>query len=145
MANLVHWIGESLLPVLIMLCWLTLFGAPAVSLLMYPIKKLRPLISVILTWSSYVFGATAWFYGFSLSYILGGFTFLIIGLLIFGVGVVPLAMGACAFNGHWEVFLQLVGLLIMVIVFRKVGLTLYNRTMKERGKLDDIIYPPTTP
>jgi len=62
--------------------------------------------------SSYLFGLTAWFMGLLLTWILWGGCAVVIGLVILGIGVVPIAMLATLLNGMW---LEL-GLLILAVV-----------------------------
>jgi hypothetical protein len=51
--------------------------------------------------ASYVFGATLWFTGVVVSYLYWGFWGLFIGLVMAGVGVVPIAMLASALHSEW--------------------------------------------
>ena len=74
--------------------------------------------------SSYVFGLTGWFMGLLLTWTLWGSLAVLIGLFIFGIGVVPIAMLATLFDGMWAEL----GLLFMAVIltfgFRTLGMTL---------------------
>ena len=82
----------------------------------------RPLAGVGLFVSSYVFGATGWFMGLFLTWASWGGLAVLIGVLILGIGVVPIAMLATFMKGMWLEF----GLLILVVIltfgFRIIGL-----------------------
>jgi len=63
-------------------------------------KKTSGFASVSLLISSYVFGASVWFYSAALTFALLGWFWLIIGFFVFGLGVIPLAIFGTFFNGH---------------------------------------------
>jgi hypothetical protein len=58
--------------------------------------------------ASYVFGITTWIFGFLVTYVTWGPIGVFIGLMLGGVGVVPLGMIAAGLHGQWDVFWQLV-------------------------------------
>jgi hypothetical protein len=51
--------------------------------------------------ASYVFGAILWVSGMAYTYITWGLFAVIIGLVIFGIGIVPIAMLAALIHGDW--------------------------------------------
>ena len=61
--------------------------------------------------SSYLFGAALWLTGVAVVYDYWGFFGLILGLLMAGVGVVPLGMLAAALHGAW---LEVVNFVVVV-------------------------------
>jgi hypothetical protein len=61
---------------------------------------------------SYVFGATGWCMGLLLTWVLWGGTAVLVGLFVFGIGVVPIAMLASLLNGMWVEL----GLLFLAVV-----------------------------
>jgi hypothetical protein len=73
---------------------------------------------------SYAFGICGWVFGFLVSYSLWGFLGLAIGLFIFGVGVVPVAMVAAAFHGSWNVVWELLALIILTFGTRAYAMHL---------------------
>lgn len=71
---------------------------------------------------------SGWFFGFVLWIISIGYTFshwgilaLIIGLLILGVGVVPMAILATLIAGLWSGFFELILILILAIASQQLG------------------------
>lgn len=77
------------------------------------LNKTRSITSIGLLISSYIFGVTLWFWGLILTFYYWGFLAVIIGLFIFGVGVVPIALLATIINTEWS----LVGQIILMILF----------------------------
>jgi hypothetical protein len=85
-------------------------------------KRIRPYAGVGLLISSFAYGATLWFLGLLLTYHLWGIIGLIIGLMIFGIGVVPMAMLATLFNGLWSHLISLVILVLLTFGSRILAL-----------------------
>jgi len=118
------WVGEKILPWLILLSILVLGFNIVILLPLAIIPPTRPWAGLGFFISSFIFGITGWFMGLLLTWILWGGLAVIIGLFIMGVGVVPIAMLATLFNGMW---LEL-GLLFLAVVLtfglRILGITL---------------------
>jgi hypothetical protein len=68
------------------------------------LKKAKGISGTILFFSSYLFGMQLWLSGLMLSLQIWGIWAVIIGLLFFGVGVVPIAMIATLVTGKWNYF-----------------------------------------
>jgi len=128
------WIGEKILP------WLMLLSF---FLLAFNIIILVPLALIPLTrqWagigffiSSYIFGLTGWFMGLLLTWILWGGIAVVIGLLIMGIGVVPIAMLATLFNGMWPDLGLLLLAVILTFGLRTLGLTLSENPHERRPR-----------
>jgi hypothetical protein len=79
--------------------------------------------------ASYVFGLTTWMTGLLLTLTLWGFLGVVIGLLLGGVGVVPLAGLATLFNGMWEEFFSVV-ILVMVTFGTRMGAIYLGGTLE---------------
>lgn len=63
--------------------------------------------------ASYVFGAIMWVWGLAFTYTVWGWLAVIIGLVILGVGVVPVAMLAALLHADWS---DLVGFIIFAVL-----------------------------
>src|SRR5208337_1828931 len=70
---------------------------------------------------SYAFGISLWVWGFLVTYSLWGGFGLLIGLLLGGIGVVPLAMLATLSKGMWSILGQLVLLTAVTFGTRFLG------------------------
>ncbi|SPF52943.1 membrane hypothetical protein [Candidatus Sulfopaludibacter sp. SbA4] len=78
-------------------------------------RRARPIAASILMHSSIYTGFTCWWYSFIISYKVLGVVGLAGGLLLCGVGVVPLAIFGAARHGIWTVFWNLI--LAVALVF----------------------------
>jgi hypothetical protein len=87
-------------------------------------RPLRGFTGSVIFISSYVFGLITWMFGFVFTYALWGLGAVIFGLLFLGGGVVPLALLATMFKGHWEAFFTVLVLLIITFVARVSGMAI---------------------
>ncbi len=106
------WVSKHLLP------WLTVISFVVFAIVIFVLLPLaipratRGFSSISILIASYVFGATLWMFGLLLTYFTWGVVAVIIGLVFFGVGVVPIALLATLFKGMWGPFFTLVLLAI---------------------------------
>lgn len=118
------WLSERALP------WafvISIVGFCVVIFLLLPLaipRKTRSFSSTSIFVISYVFGTTLWMLGFLFSYKAWGLTGVTIGILLGGVGVVPVALLATLIKGAWAGFSLLVGLIIMTYASRVGALRL---------------------
>jgi len=87
-------------------------------------RKIRPMAATAIFISSYIFGATLWMEGFLLTLAIWGIGAIIIGFLIVGIGVVPIAILATLIKGLWPQFIELVLLTILTFSCRLGALKL---------------------
>jgi|HigsolmetaAR206D_1030411.scaffolds.fasta_scaffold08920_3 hypothetical protein len=106
------WVSKHLLP------WLTVTSFVVFAIVIFVLLPLaipratRGFSSISMLIASYVFGATLWMFGLLLTYFTWGVVAVIIGLVFFGVGVVPIALLATLFKGMWGPFFTLILLAI---------------------------------
>lgn len=99
--NLISWFDVNLMP------WLNFISGIAsiiAVLVLFPlafIKRTRNLASNGLLLTSYIFGIDLWVWSLIITNHLWGILAVYIGLLILGVGIIPIAMLAILFNGLW--------------------------------------------
>ena len=91
------------------------------------IRASRDFAAIGLLIASYVIGIALWVWGLILAYWLWGFWAVLIGLFLFGVGVVPVAMLATLFNGMWSQLLQLVIATILTFGIRAYSIHVANK------------------
>lgn len=142
------WLGDVVYP------WLSLIFGIAFwifILILLPLaffRKTRPFSGISIYVVSFVFGAYLWITSFLITYNTWGLVVVIIGILIMGIGVVPIAMLSMLFHGEWWVFAQLVFLLIMTFGLRILSHRLAEKADEERASavLDEdlVMYPPKT-
>ena len=73
-------------------------------LLVALIPSARGTAGMIILFSTYIYGLSAWIYGLAVTLALWGWLAVIIGVVLGGVGVVPIGLLASMFTGHWEMF-----------------------------------------
>ena len=85
-------------------------------------KKTKGFAGVSLLIASFIIGANLWIWSLLLVYSSGwGMMGVIIGLLLGGVGIIPIAMLAALFNGAWAILGELILLIIIFFVFRMLA------------------------
>lgn len=108
--------------------WLAaiLFVINIIILLVAIIPSARGVAGIIIYVSSYVYGLATWIYGLAVTLALWGWIAVIIGIMLGGVGVVPIGMLAAIFNGHWDIFWTLLLTLVLTYIARVIGTMLVN-------------------
>jgi hypothetical protein len=71
--------------------------------------------------ASYIFGTILWLWAMAITYSVWGMFALILGLMFFGVGVVPVAILAVIFEGEWMALGNLVFLFVLTFASRGLG------------------------
>ena len=94
------WVGEKVLPVLLWFSKHALWLA-ATCLVLALVPSWRGAAGFWLSICSIVFGLTLWLIGFIVTYEHWGVVGVAIGIFLFGIGVVPVAMVASLVNGSW--------------------------------------------
>lgn len=111
-----------------------LFIITLVLLLLTPIRPLRRPIGNIINVFTYVWGATTWLFSAYVCYVFWGIFGVLIGLMILGVGVAPVALVALASHGHFADAGWLLLSIFFVFAFRFLSMWLMgSRTRQERN------------
>ncbi len=108
--------------------WLAgvLFIINIVALIVAIAPKARGWSGLIIYISSYVYGLGTWIFGLAVTLALWGWIAVIIGLLLGGVGVVPIGMLAAILNGEWGIFWTLFISLALTYGARLIGTLLVS-------------------
>jgi hypothetical protein len=109
------WLSERVYPWLVILTVITLFIVILVLLPLAIFRRTRAFAGGGIYVASFVFGLTLWVWSLLISYTLWGITGIVVGLLLGGIGVVPIAILASSFHGMWSMVGQL--LLVTAITF----------------------------
>lgn len=96
------------------------------------LAKTRGFAAIGFLFSSYVFGAILWVSALLLAWELWGMVAVIIGILIAGVGVVPVALLAALFHGEWASIGDLAILLVATFGIRALSFWLAQKADRER-------------
>lgn len=101
-----------------------LFLLTLVLLLLSPIRVLRSPMAIIIYTITYVWGAFVWLFSAYVCYALWGIAALVIGIVMGGVGVLPVALAAYVFHGYFADAGWLLLALVFVLAFRSVSIWL---------------------
>lgn len=118
------WASENLLPLLMFVAVFVFAVDVAVLLPLSAVRGLRTFTGAGLQWSSILFGITTWLSGFIVTLDLWGWFAVVLGLFMFGVGVVPMGMVASVFNGAWPNFFWLGVMISVTFGTRLVGMAI---------------------
>lgn len=112
------WLGAKVYPLLVYISSIALFITVFILIPLSFIRSTRGFASVGLLAASYVFGLALWVWGLLLTYHVWGAWAVFLGLFIFGVGVVPIAMLAALLSGMWPQLGELIFLTVLVFGVR---------------------------
>ena len=122
-----EWLSVRLLPWFVRASLLAFAVLLLVLLPLAAFRRSRPFASMAMLIVSYVFGATVWMEGLLLTMALWGTFAVVFGLLLAGVGVVPMAMLAALFKGMWSSVAELVVLTVLTFATRIFALWVGER------------------
>ena len=91
-------------------------------------KKPKGLCGIILLNSSYILGLQLWLSGLMLTLQIWGIWAAIIGILLFGVGVIPIALIATSVKGMWNEGFQILLSVLVVFATRMLGAYLIEKS-----------------
>lgn len=122
------WVSVRVLPVLnfivtIALMAILIFGTPLAFF-----KATRHVPGYGLLYWSYFAGATLWLASLLVTLALWGMFAVIIGLLIMGIGIFPVALLASAFSGEWQCFGNLLVSFVFMLAARFGGAYLVSKS-----------------
>jgi hypothetical protein len=115
------WLSEIILPWLFIIMFFVFAVDILIILPLGIFNKTKSASAVGLVISSYVYGLTLWLWALLLTYAIWGMIAVIIGLFIFGIGVVPIAILASLINGEWSVLGQIILLMFFTYGSRMLG------------------------
>lgn len=114
----INWLSEVFMPIAFRITEIVIIFNIIVILPLMIFRKTRLFASYIMGFSSFVTGFTMWIWSFILTYFIWGGVILVIALLFIGIGVLPTAIVGVAIEGKWDLFGELLLLLIITIIFR---------------------------
>ena len=126
------WVSMKVFPWLTPAFFLTLTVCVFLLGPMSFIAKTRWLAAVGFLWCSYVFGTILWIWALLLTFELWGMIAVVIGLLIVGIGIVPVALLASLFRGEWAGLGNLVIMILATFGFRILAIWLASKADRER-------------
>jgi hypothetical protein len=115
------WASESLLPPLTQLGWAAFLALVFVLLPLSLVSRIRGHTGTGILLCSYLFGLVCWMSGLLATYQAWGMTGVVLGLMVVGVGVVPVGILASALHGDWNTAGTLAGLALLTVATRSAG------------------------
>lgn len=126
------WILEWTFPAFLITLLLSLLLVAPLSL----IPPTRGISAVGFMIASFAFGAILWIWGMAYSYSVWGLFGVIVGLLLFGVGVVPVAMFAALVHGDWGNLGMFVATVVVTFGFRGLAGWLAKKADERAARLN---------
>jgi hypothetical protein len=83
-------------------------------------RATRAFAGIGLVTGSWILGAILWIYGAAATFAYWGLIGVVIGIVFFGVGVVPMGFLALALQSQWEWFWNL-GILFASVIISRIG------------------------
>lgn len=116
-------VAFTILPII---SWITgiLLALNLIALLVAISRKARGVVGIFIYISSYIYGLQTWLAGFAVTLVFWGWFAVIVGVIMGGVGVVPIGMLAAIFHSRWDIFLLLLFDLILTYGSRVTGAVL---------------------
>lgn len=121
------WFSEKIFPWVGIVFWITI-AIDVIGLL--PLSIIECTRDVGLTGlfiSSYIFGLLLWVWSFLIVYFVWGWVGVIIGSLIAGIGIVPLAIIILILNAQWVGLLELIIYIVIIFGVRALSSILLER------------------
>lgn len=122
-----------------------IFVVVLLSLLLSTFASLRSYTGPIIFFSSYIAGFIVWLISLVVTYILWGLGAVVVGLLIMGIGVFPIAILALLFAGETVNALMLLGSLAIIWALRFAGLKIADSGEKYKRKQRNFNYSNDLP
>ena len=128
------WLSEKIVDYLILGVWLAFAVCIFILMPLSLFRKTRSMAAFGFMACSTVFGVCTLILGLLTAYFYWGFTGIIIGLFIAGVGVVPVGILAAIFHSDWQsVLILIIG---VVVTFGGRGMALWLAQMVDRAEQD---------
>ncbi len=121
------WIGVKVLPWLSIIMWIVFVIDIFIILPLGLFRKTKGVSGAGLFLSSYVYGLTLWFWALLITYFTWGALAVFIGLVMAGIGVVPIAILASIIKGQWATTGQIILFIVITYGSRVLGLYLRAR------------------
>ncbi len=127
----VAYVSAIIMPWLLIAAWITFGILLIVFLPLSFFRRSRRVSCTAFITGSYMFGICGWLLGFLTTYTVWGFWALIVGLFLFGIGVVPIGIAAAAFHGVWDTVWELLLLVVLTFAARGYAVYLANRVDRD--------------
>lgn len=121
------WVAQNVFPWATIVIGVIVFLGVPVSLLLAIFRKTRGIGGLGLYLTSYAIGLHLWLSSLIVAYTLAGVSWMIIGLLFGGIGVVPVAFIASIIRTEWSVMWQILLVIGVIATLRFFGVFLIGK------------------
>jgi hypothetical protein len=104
-------------------------------------RRTRSVSAVCFLLASYLIGLWTWCYGFEVAFDIWGTTGIIVGMLLGGVGVFPVAVLAAMFRAEWWIVFDLFVYLAITFGLRFYSIFL-NEKVQRRAREEELLLEP---
>ena len=125
------WLSEKVLPVLNLIFAVTFIILLVVFLPLSIFRKCREWCAVAFIYWSYLCGLSLWMFSLLVTLNLWGYVAAIVGLMMMGVGILPVALLACIFKSEWSIFFLLILQFALLIGCRLYGFYLAGKAEQQ--------------
>jgi hypothetical protein len=125
------WVSDKALPVVNLIGKVSFFLLIAVFLPLSFFQKCRGWCGLAFIYWSYFCGLSLWMFSLLVTLNLWGKMAVIGGLILAGVGILPVALLACMFKSEWSIFVQLLCQLALLFACRVYGIYLTHKADEE--------------
>lgn len=126
------WLSEMIYPWLVIAFVIALVAVVLLFLPLAIFRRTRGFSGIGIFIASFVFGATLWIWSLLTTYTLWGGVAVFIGLIMAGVGIVPLALLATLFKGLWSSVGEILLLLLLTFGARFIGIALVTKAEAQK-------------
>lgn len=132
----VGWIRANIYPWSSLAAEIAALAVVPISILLAIFRRSRGIGAIGLLISSYVIGLGLWIWSLIVVYVFAGLFWLIVGVVIGGIGVVPIAFIAALLFREWSIAGQILIAAIFVYGIRWISLFLSERSGIEEQDVD---------
>ncbi len=118
------WVADKVLPVLFVFSVGVFIFNVIICLPLAFFKRTKEFSGKALFLSSYLYGILLWLGCLVVTFKIWGWVGIVIGLILLGIGIVPIALVATILSGLWIVVFHIIVLGVIIWVTRSAGVTL---------------------
>jgi hypothetical protein len=131
------WLSMHVYPWLVLIASIAFWITVLIFMPLALFRRTRGAAGICTYCVSYVFGLTLWVWSLLLCYTIWGIGGIVAGLILMGIGVVPIAMLASLFNGLWSTLGELALLVLITYGSRLLGYYITSKADNSGSAVND--------
>jgi len=132
------WLSVRVYPWLVLIASIAFWITVLIFMPLALFRRTRAAAGICTYCVSYVFGLTLWVWSLLLCYTIWGIGGIVAGLILMGIGVVPIAMLASLFNGLWSTLGELALLVLITYGSRFLGIYITSKADNSGAAVKDV-------